>query len=95
MKRPPDPIWIDQLRSRYAVDGTTVLVDATPTADCDPNLAFFQSHLNGVIDNAPYRPIPISSFIDNGRLHANQSGVRLISEMIATQIAAGQKPGGR
>jgi hypothetical protein len=97
--RSPDPIWIAQLRTRYAVDGTTVLVDATPLADCDPNLAFFQQRLDPLIDNAPYQPIPVSSFIGEGRLHANQSGARLIADRIASQIASHQKaaspPGGR
>jgi hypothetical protein len=90
--RPPDPIWIDRLRTRYSINGTTVLVDATPTANCDPNLPFFRQHLDSLIDNSPYAPIPVSSFIEDSRLHANQSGVRLISDMIAGQIAARESP---
>jgi len=90
--RPPDPVWIAQLRTRYGIDGTTVLIDATPLADCDPSLSFYRQHLNSLIDNVPYQPIPVSSFVEEGRLHANQSGVRLISDRIADQIASRQNP---
>jgi hypothetical protein len=102
--RPPDLAWIGGLRSRYGVGGTRVLVDAAPTADCDASLGFFQQHLDGVVDNTPYQPIPVSSFVDNGRMHVNREGSQLISIMVANQIAnqlpparaaASQSSGGR
>jgi hypothetical protein len=86
--RLPDSVWIDGLRKRYSTNGTRVIVDATPTVDCDRSLAFYQQHLNGLIDNTPYEPIPISSFSNDGRLHANQQGSQLLSTMVANQIIA-------
>lgn len=84
--RLPDEGWINNLRNRYGTNGTRVIVDATPTVDCDPSLQFFQQHLDGLIDNTPYKTIPLSSFSSDGRLHANQQGSRLISTMVANQI---------
>jgi hypothetical protein len=82
----PNRAWIDELRHRYGVGGTTVLVDATPTADCDPSLAFYRQHLQGFIDNWPYPALPADSFTGGGRLHANALGVERISMLLADQI---------
>jgi len=84
--RLPDPAWINQLRQRYGTDGTRVIVDATPTVSCDPSLLFFQQHVNGLVDNSPYEPIPISSYSSDGRLHANRQGSELLSAMVGKQI---------
>ena len=85
---PPDPAWIASLRAHYGVDGTRVLVDATPTLACDPGLAFYQKHLDPLIDNSPYLPIDISNYSSDGRLHANSAGVITLSNMVASQIEA-------
>ena len=84
----PDIRWVAALRSRYGVNGTRVLVDATPTAPCDPNLKFFREHIQGVVDNSSYPTIPVTSFGTNGHLHTNAAGTKLISTMIAAQIKA-------
>ena len=89
----PDLAWVASIRSEYGVDGTKVLVDATPTAPCDLGLAFYHEHLDGLIDNSPYSTIPLEDFQDSGRLHANDAGIKLISAMIAEQIARGMKDG--
>lgn len=86
--RPPDLAWIAALRAHYAAPGTSVIVDATPTTDCDPSLGFFQHRLTGVIDNAPYLPVPISLYSSDGRLHANRRGVQFLSTMVASQVLA-------
>jgi hypothetical protein len=84
--RLPDPGWIGSLRQHYGTNATRVIVDATPTVDCDASLPFFQQHLNGLIDNGPYQPISISNYSADGRLHANQRGSQLLSTLVATQI---------
>lgn len=91
---PPDPAWAADLRRRYSEGGTKVLIDATPTSPCDPSLPFFDQHLNAVIDNKPYRTIPIFAYTTDGHLHANKTGIDLISNMIADQIVALSQPTG-
>ncbi len=95
----PDPAWVGALRSKYAVAGTTVLVDATPTASCDVSLPFYRQHLAGIVDNSPYSPIALDSYTDDGRLHANARGSQRLSGLVADQIlahlaAAHTTPGG-
>lgn len=82
---PPDKAWIAGLRSKYGRAGTTVLVDATPLATCDPSLHFFQRQLPGVIDNQ-METLPISAYVVDGRLHVNAEGSALLSNMLAKQI---------
>jgi hypothetical protein len=81
----PDKRWIAGLRSKYQRNGTTVRVDATPVATCDPSLAFFQQHVPDVIDNH-LETLPIDAYTSDGRLHVNAKGSKLMSEMIAEQI---------
>jgi hypothetical protein len=82
---PPDKAWIAGLRSKYGRAGTTVLVDATPLATCDPSLRFFQQQLPGVIDNR-LETLPISVYVVDGRLHVNAEGSAHLSNMLAKQI---------
>ena len=91
---PAQAAWIDGLRSRYAVDGTQVLIDATPTISCDPSLPFFQLTTHGLIDNQPYAALTADSYTDDGRLHANALGTQRISTIIADQVLA-RMQGGR
>jgi hypothetical protein len=90
--RLPDAEWIDALRRHYGTDGTRVIVDAAPTVACDPSLSFFQQHLDGLIDNTPYEPIPIDNYSSDGRLHANQRGSRRLSAMVSNQILGQLNP---
>jgi len=90
----PDPAFVSGLRARYGQGGTQVLVDATPTAPCDPNLAFYKQHLDSFIDNKPYSTIPLSAFSTDGRLHVNHEGIGILSDMVAGQIIALAKPTG-
>lgn len=83
---PPDKTWIAGLRSKYGQGRTTVLVDATPLATCDPSLSFFQQQLPGVIDNR-LKTLPVSAYNVDGRLHVNANGSALLSNMLADQIA--------
>ena len=90
----PQAAWMKGLRRKYAVGGTEVLIDATPTIPCDPSLRYFQLTTHGLIDNQPYAPITADSYTDDGRLHANALGAERISTMIADQVAA-RMQGGR
>jgi hypothetical protein len=83
---PPDKSWIAGLRTKYGHGVTTVFVDATPLATCDPSLPFFRQQLRGVIDNQ-MSALPVSSYNVDGRLHVNAQGSMLLSNMLADQIA--------
>ena len=62
-----------------------MLIDSTPMPTCDPDLAYFQRRLPGVIDS-PVETVPVGMFTTDGRLHANAAGSARISSMIADQI---------
>jgi hypothetical protein len=83
---PPDKAWVAGLRSKYGLGGTTVLVDATPLATCDPSLSFFRQELPGVIDNQ-MEALPVSVYNVDGRLHVDAEGSAIFSKMVADQIA--------
>jgi hypothetical protein len=83
---PPDESWVAGLRSRYRLNGTTVLVDATPVPDCDPSLSFFQEHSSQVIDNR-IETLPVSAYTSDGRLHVNSHGSSLLTNILANQLA--------
>ena len=81
----PDRNWVSGLRAKYGGQGITVLIDSTPMPPCDPELAYFQQRLPGVIDNS-VETVPLEMFTADGRLHANAAGAARISNMIADQI---------
>ena len=87
-----DPAWVAALRSKYGVDGTRVIVDATPSPPCDVDLAENEKALPGIVDDTPYPVYPISDFLRNTRLHMNESGSRKVSMMIANQIYSQMHP---
>ena len=91
----PDATWLAGLRKRYATAGTQVLIDAIPTADCDPNNAWNEAHLNGLIDNDPNLHFPYYAFTEEGLGHTNDLGSRLISSMLADQIQRQARAGAR
>ena len=89
----PDPAWVARFRSRYAVDGTRVIVDATPDMDCDAGIPYYRAHLKGLVDDAdPYPVYPVRDFLDeNGmHLHMNAKGSAKLSAMIGSQVHAAQ-----
>ena len=85
---PPDPQWVANLRAKYAVGGTQVILDANPSPPCDATLPYIQAHLNPYIDNHPYPVLPVNVFVDHSRNHVNALGERLLSDMIADQVLA-------
>ena len=83
-----DPAWLNGFRRKYGVDGTQVLVDATPTPSCDPGLSENRRILPPLIDNNPYPTLPYDFYIKGDRLHVNSRGVPILSNMVADQILA-------
>jgi hypothetical protein len=65
-----------------------VLVDATPTPSCDPGLAYNRKVLPPLIDNNPYPTLPYDFYIKGDRLHVNERGIPILSNMVAEQILA-------
>jgi hypothetical protein len=90
---PPDKAWVSALRSKYSNPGTTVLVDAMPLPDCDPDIAYFREHLAGIIDNQVVT-LPVTDYYGGGR-HANPTGSALLSRMIGDQVMARVNAGSR
>lgn len=86
----PDRTWLAQLRTRYARQGTVVLIDATPVPECEPGLDRLRLAIQGAADNLPLPTLPIGDYVGGGRLHVGPAGSKAISDMIATQIAAQQ-----
>ena len=83
----PDPTWLADLRKRYGIAGTQVVIDATPVPGCDLDLAFFQQVLPGNTDDNPLPTYPVGVYLRNTRLHMNEVGSKMVSQMIATQIS--------
>ena len=81
-----DPRWIAHLRARYGVQGTTVLVDATPAPACDHDLPYFRRSLAGLVDDLPYPSYPVSMYLKSTRMHMNEAGSQRVSSMVAGQI---------
>lgn len=86
----PDKAWVNSLRTRYGVNGTTVLVDAMALPECDPDVAYFQHELAGLIDNQ-IETLPVSDYYVGGR-HVNMAGALPVSNMVAEQILQHIKP---
>ena len=82
----PDAAWLDGLRSRYAVNGTRVIIDATPAPPCEFSLPFILKHLPQEVDDRPYPIYPVNYFLKNTRLLMNARGSHAVTNMIADQI---------
>ncbi len=82
----PDRAWLNRLRSQYTTPTTTVLIDAIPTATCNPNNAWNEQHLQGIVDDAPLPHYPFNAYTEEGVEHTNAYGSQLISNFIADQL---------
>jgi hypothetical protein len=87
---PPNKVWINNLRSKYSSNGTTVLVDSMLLPVCDPDLDYFRHALAGVIDNR-LDALPMSDYYGGGR-HVYPVGAVAISTMVANQILSRLHP---
>ena len=83
----PDAAWIATLRTKYGVEGTRVLVDATPMPACDPTFAFYKDKFGGLSDNR-LETYPISDYLAAGHSHMNAAGSLKLSTQLGRQIAA-------
>ncbi len=98
----PDPQWIENLRKRYGVQGTTVLVDVAPVPACDPNLPTYRAEFTSrqslrqqltehpaaqpVLVDNQVTALPMNWFEDGMRLHLEPDGQHALSTMLAQQI---------
>lgn len=82
----PDRQWLQNIRQKYGVGGTKVIIDVTPAPPCDPNLNFFQARLPGLVDDIPWPIYPVNVYIKGQRNHMNEVGSAMISNMMASQI---------
>ena len=80
---------IAQMRNRYSVDGTTVLVNISPVPTCDGLQQTYQDRSEGLHDNV-FESLPISYF-NEGDVHFSPEGSRHISVEAANQILALEK----
>jgi hypothetical protein len=92
-KIPTDPEWLAGLRSKYGVNGTRVLINVAPVADCDDMKDVYERDLRGLHDN-PLEVLPIGMF-NNQDVHFTPEGAEHVSAGVAQQILAleaGAKP---
>jgi hypothetical protein len=83
---PPSAKWVKQLRDRYTVNGTRVLIDVSPVPTCAPEADRIQASMSSITDNS--LPLyPISLFCDLDR-HLTYEGAERSSTEIAHQIAS-------
>ncbi len=75
---------VRRFRSRYGIDGTSVLIDVSPAADCDQSLASYRDYIAGLTDNT-LTTLPIRDF-SVGDVHFSPEGEHYFSEIVADQI---------
>jgi hypothetical protein len=91
----PDRKWVENLRARYGVQGTRVLIDVTPVPACDPALPVYFEEFkpgSGITDNQLHT-YPIHWYTKSGRLHLGTEGVTRLSTEIAAQINQARQTG--
>jgi hypothetical protein len=87
---------VADFRERYGRDGTKVIVNLAPVADCDVLGPLYRRQTEGLHDN-PFEVVPIA-FFNQGDVHFSAEGSRYISVAAGRQIlaleAAGHDAGG-
>jgi hypothetical protein len=83
-ERAPDPLWIRDLRRKYAVGGTRVLVYAAPQPECDNSYDYYAEKIAPLADNRLQR-FRIGMF--NEKNHFTHEGANLNSAHVAEDIA--------
>jgi hypothetical protein len=83
-----DPEWVGGLRRKYGVNGTRVIVNVAPVADCDDMKDVYERVLQGVHDNQ-LEVLPIGMF-NNQDVHFTPQGAEQVSTGVANQILSYQ-----
>jgi hypothetical protein len=81
-----DPQWVTGLRQKYGVNGTRVIVNVAPVADCDDMKDVYEQVLKGVHDNS-LEVLPIGMF-NSQDVHFTLAGAEHVSIVVANQILA-------
>jgi hypothetical protein len=84
--RAPAEAWIDQLRRRYSINGTRVLINVSPLPSCVTDAQRIADSMKNITDNT-LELYPIRMFSDLDR-HLNMEGAQRSSEQIGKQILA-------
>ena len=82
--RPPDPSWINGLRSKYSQSGTVVRIYVAPYPECDNSYEYYSEKLAQLADNKLQR---FSIHLFNEKNHFTREGADLNSKHIAEDIA--------
>jgi hypothetical protein len=83
-ERAPDAQWIHDLRSKYSMGGTRVLVYVAPHPECDNSYDFYAEKIAPLADNRLQR---FSVGLFNEKNHFTREGANLNSSHIAADIA--------
>ena len=81
--RPPDPVWIRQLRRKYSEGGTRVLVRVAPYPECDSSYDYYSEKLSNLSDNRLKR---FSIRMFNEKNHFTREGADLNSKDIGEDL---------
>jgi hypothetical protein len=84
-----DPEWVAGLRRKYGVNGTRVIVNVAPVADCDDMKDVYEHVLQDVHDNK-LEVLPIGMF-NSQDVHFTLQGAEHVSAGVADQILAFQR----
>lgn len=82
--RPPDPLWIRGLRTKYSRAGTHVFIYAAPYPECDSSYDYYVEKLGPIADN---RLVRFNIQFFNEKNHFTREGADLNSKRIAEDIA--------
>ena len=81
---PPTQSWVQDLRRRYSVNGTRVLIEVSPIPSCAPNSEVIRAGTRDVADNV-VAVYPIDLFCDIDR-HLTLAGAERWSTDLGRQI---------
>jgi hypothetical protein len=86
-----DPEWVNGIRRQYGINGTHVIVNVAPVADCDDMKDVYLRDLKGLHDNS-LEVIPIGMF-NSQDVHFTSEGAEHVSTGVANQILLDERNG--
>lgn len=84
----PDPVFVQQLREKYAHAADHLLIDASPLSTCDPKFNYISQHLHGLSNTLERYP---PELFNEGYSHYTKAGAQRVSEELAQQIQSIQQ----